>query len=66
MPELFDKLAASTADMDQTVLQAYWELFEDLPDSEQHREMMRDVGFHWWPESADEFCRRYFAERTGG
>ena len=63
--EIFDKLAASTRDIDLAVLQAYRELQEGFEDSEEHSEIMRQVGFYWWPESAEEFRRKFIAERTG-
>jgi hypothetical protein len=48
----------------QEVVDAAWELFEDAPDVEEWQEMMRVVGFHHWPKSAEEFCRDFIARRT--
>jgi hypothetical protein len=62
--QLFDKLAATVNDVDLAVLRAWRELFEDLPDSEEYNEMMRQVGFHIFPETADEFVRRFIASIT--
>jgi hypothetical protein len=63
---IFDKLAASTKDVNLSVFQSYQELFEGLQDSEKHSNMIREIGFQRWPETADEFCRNFIAEQTGG
>ncbi len=62
---IFEKMAASVPSIEQIVLQPYKELFDDLADKEAHSELIREVGFSWWPHSADEFCRRFITERTG-
>lgn len=61
---LFRRLAATVDDCPQEVVDAAWELFEDAPDSEEWLEMMKEIGFHAWPKSAEEFCRRFIAKRT--
>lgn len=62
---LFDRLASSTSSCPPEVVDAAWELLEDAPDSETWLEMMKEVGFHYWPSSAEEFCRDFIARRTG-
>ncbi|MCH8240946.1 MAG: hypothetical protein IIB62_13060 [Proteobacteria bacterium] len=63
--ELLDKLATSTKDIDLKVLQAYRELLDGFDNVEHHSEMIGEIGFHSWPETAEEFCREYIADRTG-
>ena len=64
--ELLDKLTNTIDAVDPAVLSAYHELFDDYPDSEEHSEMLLRIGFHSWPATAEEFCRDYIANRTGG
>ena len=64
--ETLERLAATVADVDPQLLTAYFELFDDLPDSEAEQEMFRSVGFHSAPETAEEFIRGFIADRTGG
>jgi hypothetical protein len=64
--EILDHLAATTKDVVPEILEAYVELFEDLPDTERHEDLLREVGFHWEPESASEFVSRFIKEATGG
>jgi hypothetical protein len=35
-------------------------------DSEQHSEMFRQIGFHSWPETAEDFVRACIADRATG
>jgi hypothetical protein len=53
--QIFTELAAMVDDVDEQLLQAHEELFVDLPDVEEHVELLRTVGFHWWPSNASEF-----------
>ena len=35
-------------------------------DSEQHSEMFRQIGFHSWPETAEDFVKACIADRATG
>ena len=50
---LLDKLAASV----ETVAPAH---------SEQHSKMFRQIGFHSWPETAEDFVKACIADRAMG
>ena len=63
--ELLDRLAATVRQTDPAVLEAYRELFEDVYDSERHGDLLRSIGFHWWPKTATEFVSRFISEETG-
>ena len=63
--EIFDRLAAGALTIPSDVFAAYLELFEEYPDAEKHAERMRSVGFHYWPETAEQFVRDFIAEQTG-
>jgi hypothetical protein len=52
---LLDKLAASVETVAPDFLDAYGSLRDDYMDSEQHSEMLRQIGFHSWPETAEDF-----------
>ena len=54
---LLDKLAASVETVAPDLLDAYGSLRDDYMDSEQHSEMFRQIGFHSWPETAEEFVK---------
>lgn len=58
-----EALAASVDDVDDALLIAYGEQFEDIDDSEAHQRMLADIGFKSWPESAPEFVREYTTNR---
>ena len=60
---LLDKLAASVETVAPDLLDAYGSLRDDYMDSEQHSEMFRQIGFHSWPETAEDLLRR--ASPTG-
>ena len=62
--EIFDRLADTSLAIPADVFGAYLELFEDGPDAERNSEMMRQVGFHYWPENAEQFVRDFIADRT--
>jgi hypothetical protein len=66
--EIFDKLAATSADVSENVLRASGELFENFPDSEVWGEMLRRVGFWYFPEpeTAERFLLDFIANRTSG
>jgi hypothetical protein len=64
--ELLDRLAKTIKDVDPTLLDAYGALWDDVPDSEQHSEMLRLIGFQSFPQTAEEFVKQYIAVRTGG
>jgi len=64
--KLFDKLAESVDLIDEVTLDVYWELLEELKDTEVHQEMMRTVGFSYWPDDAARFVADFIAARTGG
>jgi hypothetical protein len=48
------------------VFQAYVELFDGVPDGEQIGKGRLTVGFHCWPDTAEEFVRDFIANRAGG
>ena len=54
---LLDKLAASVETVAPDLLDAYGSLRDDYMDSEQHSEMFRQIGFHTWPETAEDFVK---------
>lgn len=61
--EILDRLARTVKQVDPTILAAYAELLNDLKDSEQKSELLREIGFHWWPQTATEFVSRFISER---
>jgi hypothetical protein len=61
---LLDKLAASVETVAPDVLAAYGSLRDDYMDSEQHSEMFRRIGFHSWPETAEDFVKACIADRA--
>ena len=63
---LLDKLAASVETVAPDLLDAYGSLRDDYMDSEQHSEMFRQIGFHSWPETAEEFVKACIADRATG
>jgi len=63
---LLDKLAASVETVAPDLLDAYGSLRDDYMDSEQHSEMFRQIGFHSWPETAEDFVRACIADRATG
>jgi hypothetical protein len=62
----FDRLAKSVADCPPAVAEAAWGLFESVPDSEAWQQMMTEVGFWYFPETAEEFCRDFISKQTTG
>jgi len=61
---LLDKLAASVETVAPALLDAYGSLRDDYMDSEQHSEMFRQIGFHSWPETAEDFVKACIADRA--
>ena len=61
---LLDKLAASVETVAPDLLAAYGSLRDDYMDSEQHSEMFRQIGFHSWPETAEDFVMACIADRA--
>jgi hypothetical protein len=63
---MLQEMSATTADIPATMIDAYWEIFEDLRDGELEHEMLRGIGISWWPESATKFVERFISVSTGG
>jgi hypothetical protein len=63
---LLDKLAASVETVAPDFLDAYGSLQDDYMDSERHSEMLRQIGFHSWPETAEDFVKACIADRAMG
>ena len=63
---LLDKLAASVETVTRDLRDAYGCLRDDYMDSEQHSEMFRQIGFHSWPETAEDFVKACIADRAMG
>ena len=63
---LLDKLAALVETVAPALLDAYGSLRDDYMDSEQHSEMFRQIGFHSWPETAEDFVKACIADRAMG
>jgi hypothetical protein len=60
------ELSATTSDIPAAMIEAYWEIFEGLRDTELEHEMLRGIGTFWWPESATNFVERFISISTGG
>ena len=63
---ILHELSATTTDIPAAMIDAYWEIFEDLRDAELEHEMLRGIGISWWPESATKFVERFISVSTGG
>lgn len=61
---IFDKLIGTLGEVNDDVLIAYAELGGDFEDFEEHSEILRSVGFDFWPKNASEFVRHFIAKRT--
>jgi hypothetical protein len=63
------KLLAALADtvdqIEPSLLAAYAELWEGPVESEAHSELLRQVGFSFWPSTAAEFVSRFISKLTG-
>ncbi|WP_394891014.1 hypothetical protein ACG873_06705 [Mesorhizobium sp. AaZ16] len=57
-------LAKSASDCTQSVITAAEELSEDAPDTEVWHEQLKQVGFHYFPTTAEQFVRDFIAART--
>lgn len=60
------ELSATTADIPDATVEAYWEIFEGLRDTELEQQMIRGIGIFYWPESAAKFVERFISISTGG
>lgn len=60
------RIATSAASVDQSLITAAEELFEDAPDTEKWSEMLRQEGFQIKHESAEAFLRAYISNRSSG
>jgi len=63
--EILDRLARTVKQVDPAKLAAYAALLEDLQASERKSELLHEIGFHWWPQTATEFVSRFISERPG-
>jgi hypothetical protein len=59
--ELLDKLAASTRQIDDEVIDSCASLWDGAREAELWSEMKRQVGFDRWPENAAEFVAEFIA-----
>jgi hypothetical protein len=64
--EVFIRLAETADSVDTSLLDAWAELYEDLPDQEADNEMMAQVGRGWLPDTATEYVKQFISRRTGG
>ena len=62
---ILDRLAKSVDRVPPTTLNSFFELYEDY-EGEELNEELRQVGFHFDPKTAEDFCRSYIASRTIG
>jgi len=62
--ELLERLAKTCDHIDPAVMDAYSALFRNLADMDAHAEMLRRVGFYYWPTTGEEFCRDFIVNRT--
>jgi hypothetical protein len=60
------ELSATTEDVPDALIKAYWEIFEAMRDKELEYELLRDIGVFYWPESATNFVRKFISISTGG
>ena len=61
------KTLIQTADqIPADIFDIYTELFEELPDTELHQEMLSEVRGGWWlPKTATEFVERFISRTIG-
>ena len=68
--QCLDKLAQTVGAINPAVLEAFEELFDGddvaFRDGETYQEMLRQIGFHYWPDTAEDFCRDVISRQTGG
>jgi hypothetical protein len=58
-------LAGTVDQIEPSLLSAYAELWEGPVESEVHSELLREVGFTFWPDTAAEFVSRFISKLTG-
>ena len=63
--QLLATLAATVDQIEPSLLAAYAELWEGPVESEAHAELLREVGFSFWPSRAAEFVSRFISKLTG-
>jgi hypothetical protein len=63
--QLLATLAATVDEIEPSLLAAYAELWEGPVESEVHAELLREVGFSFWPSTASEFVSRFISKLTG-
>ena len=63
--QLLAVLAATVDQIEPSLLAAYAELWEGPVESEAHAELLREVGFSFWPSTAAEFVSRFISKLTG-
>lgn len=69
---VLNQLAGTVAAINPQVLAAYEELFSRTDEDsgfraiEEQEEMKLRVGFHYFPATAEEFCRDLISSQTGG
>ena len=63
--KLLAVLAATVDQIEPSLLAAYAELWEGPVESEVHAELLREVGFSFWPSTAAEFASRFIFKLTG-
>jgi hypothetical protein len=63
--KLLAVLAATVDQIEPSLLAAYAELWEGPVESEAHSELLRQVGFSFWPSTAAEFVSRFISKLTG-
>jgi hypothetical protein len=63
--KLLSALAATVDQIEPSLLAAYAELWEGPVESEVHAELLREVGFNFWPGTASEFVSRFISKLTG-
>lgn len=61
---IFRRLAESAAGVPAELIMAAEELVEDAPDADQWNQMLREVGFHRFPDNAEQFLNDFIASRT--
>jgi hypothetical protein len=64
--QTLEHLASTVDDVDDGMLDAYGELYDDFRDVEAHSELLRSIGFSIEFASAADFVKQYIAGRTGG
>jgi hypothetical protein len=63
--QLLAALASTVDHIEPSLLAAYAELWEGPVESAAHAELLREVGFNFWPSTAAEFVKPFIAKLTG-